>query len=1006
MTAVDEVGNESQPSNSAYHNVGLLPVATLRIVQEDDNDPVVSWSHSSPQSLRYDLYLGADDALEQMNQESLTLQSYTDTGYTGDERRYTVVAVDANLQRSSGRSLTLPILRADLAAGTRLKRGVMNTVNYAVTNLSHARVEPISLHVRAASRDHVSSRFSLDPGETQTVPVVIGGYGELPDLAALTSTLMVEPREGERVEIIRHAEVQVGEGMLVMQILNDAFTRGATGEVRFTLENTGDEEIEMVTASGSSASPGMTAFLTDADGNVLSATSFKQFSGSHPFLWTLTDGRTVARIPAGGIFESAPVALAVPGTAPDTVTLRLAIDWLYYHYGKPDQVKMKGLSGTRQVSLRETSYDGEILSISPEVSMGDQEIAITGRAVRRATGEPLADALLNLTIAVRGFERTSQVLTDNDGTFVSLFTPLESEYGVYTVRAVHPDLLDKPVHGTFRILRLGVSPTRYTVTLSRNVEKPLTFTITTGEGTVVNNLRLSYEAADQPGGTFPAGVAVTPGDPVELLGSASSVNLPVTISADDSAPDTVTLYLKVKSDEHDETGWRTVSIQAQFRAAEPELSVSPTYLETGLVYGDSDTKTLTLKNIGLAALEGVTISLTLADDVTAAPEWVKLTSPADIGDLAVGEQRAIDLMFTPTPEVEETLHEFHARISSSNADAVTVPIYVTVTTSETGNVQMKVMDLYTGTAQAGARVRLYYEANPYLQIPSQTTDDQGETLFSDLPAGRYTCRITSGNYNTSTVGFWVKAGLTTNTTVLLEYQLVTVEWEVKEITLEDRYEIVLKATYKTDVPAAVVAVSPLSVTLPEMNAGDVFHGEFTLTNQGLIRADHLAFHLPASDEYFRYELLTTAPERLAAKEQITLPYRVTCVQSLTAQGESDDGGGGNECLYLACGWTTYEYICAHDIPGASTQSGPCFLRNRCGAGATGMTFASPPALDGGDHNINLGGGSGGSGGKPGGGGSPSPNPAPVGDRECYPDSEKECDPCDPRASQQGQGTRP
>jgi hypothetical protein len=103
------VGNESLPSNSDYHNVGLLPVSTLRIVQEDDTFPVISWSHPSSQSIaRYDLYLGEENALEQLNQDDVTTQSYTETGFTGEELRDTVEAVDTNMQKSVGRSIVLP----------------------------------------------------------------------------------------------------------------------------------------------------------------------------------------------------------------------------------------------------------------------------------------------------------------------------------------------------------------------------------------------------------------------------------------------------------------------------------------------------------------------------------------------------------------------------------------------------------------------------------------------------------------------------------------------------------------------------------------------------------------------------------------------------------------------------------------------------------------------------------------------------------------------------------
>jgi hypothetical protein len=54
----------------------------------------------------------------------------------------------------------------------------------------------------------------------------------------------------------------------------------------------------------------------------------------------------------------------------------------------------------------------------------------------------------------------------------------------------------------------------------------------------------------------------------------------------------------------------------------------------------------------------------------------------------------------------------------------------------------------------------------------------------------------------------VKPGITLNEDVFMQYTLVTVEWSVQEIALEDRYEIVLDATYETDVPAPVLVIEP------------------------------------------------------------------------------------------------------------------------------------------------------------------------------------------------------
>src|SRR5690606_19584422 len=117
-------------------------------------------------------------------------------------------------------------------------------------------------------------------------------------------------------------------------------------------------------------------------------------------------------------------------------------------------------------------------------------------------------------------------------------------------------------------------------------------------------------------------------------------------------------------------------------------------------------------------------------------------------------------------------------------------------------------------------------------------------------AGTYRYRITAADHQEKVGRFRVKPGITVAEEVFLDYNLVSVEWSVKEITINDRYEIVLNTTFKTDVPAAVVVAQPVGTTLPDMKPGDVFYGEIVLTNHGLIRADNLNFKMPASDQYF------------------------------------------------------------------------------------------------------------------------------------------------------------
>jgi RHS repeat-associated protein len=200
--------------------------------------------------------------------------------------------------------------------------------------------------------------------------------------------------------------------------------------------------------------------------------------------------------------------------------------------------------------------------------------------------------------------------------------------------------------------------------------------------------------------------------------------------------------------------------------------------------------------------------------------------------------------------------------------------------------------------------------------------------------------------------------------VFLDYTIITVTWDVQEVGIQDRYEIVLNATYETDVPAPVVVTEPQSTTLPQMKAGDVFNGEFTLTNYGLVRADNVRFVLPSSDAYYRYELGGSLPTSLAAKERVTITYRVTCLKSPDQGTEQGSGGAGGSCGG-ACASIPYNFTCANGNNSSGSAS-HCWTSS-C-AGKPGGAI---------DPFTNLG--AGGPGMPEASGGSiPSPSPSPVG----------------------------
>jgi RHS repeat-associated protein len=982
VTAVDAVGNESPPSNSFYLNFQLLPVSGITVVQADNDPPRVTWTHPGGDIAGFDIYLGAEDEIVKLNPILLTQNSFVDSGYARDERRYTIISKDNSHVESLGRSIRLPQLAATLAEGSRIKRGIMNRLDYVVLNEGADRVEDIRLKVKMDSHDHTSDKFSLDSGSSQTIPVVVGGYNDLEGMAALSTTIEVTPGTNESVQIARSGDIEVDDGMLVLQILNEEFTRAASGRVRFTLENTGEAEIEVITAQNSGKSPSgqIIFYLVDGDDNVLTTQAFKQTVGDQ--VVTLSNRNSVARIGAGETFTSDFITMAVPANAPDDATIRLVISNVYYHQGQATQVTMKGLSTTHQLAMVDTAYYGEVADIAPQTSTGGQDIVIAGRAVDRVSGDFVANVPLNLVITLNGFERSAGVYSGQDGIFNHHFKPLTGESGVYKVRVVHPDRTDKPVQGQFVINRVSVTPSAINLKVPKNYSKAVSIRVDTGEGTAVNNLRLEYQQEDQPGGEYPQGVHLTIGAAKAYLAGKKTAWLPLTLWADNTAETSGKLVLKVKSDESDPGAWGSVTINTQFSEANPVLQFTPNHVETGMARENTVTETVSLGNKGLAALNDVILSLHNPDG-SPAPSWVYLTSSSDQGSIEVGDWRDVGIAFSPTSEVSEGNYAFGLRVSAANYAATSINLYAAVTQEGQGNVLFKVADIYTGTINqggdviqglSGAKVNLQNEV-VLTEEYTGYTDNFGEAWFESVPSGQYKCRITAKNHQDYIGRIWIKPGVSANKDVFLDYNLVTVEWEVSEITIEDKYEIVLTATYETDVPAAVVAVKPSSINLPAMKAGDVFNGEFTLTNYGLIRADDLKVSLPAGDQYFTYELMGGLPDSLSAKEQITVPYRVTCVKSLDQQDDGQATGGGCH-NYRTCAVVDYGYVC---VNGQSTKAAihHCWTRTYGECSAGGSSIITTTGSGGGTWSV---------GGGTGGGtiSKPAPKPKTIQGVKCFP----------------------
>jgi RHS repeat-associated protein len=922
VMAVDASGNESAPSASAYLNLDLLPVSSLTVTQTDDDLPVVAWGHPGGAIDGFNIYVGPVNDLQKINESLLFAGPFVDTGYGGDTRRYTLIAVDDQQQESLPRSITLPSLDVTFADGQTIKRGVINRVEYHIENRSPDPVTDAVLKLRVDTRDHVSVPFSVDAAQTVVVPVVVGGHEDLPDIADLTATVQIYPHAGEVVEIVRTGTVPVGNDMLVLTILNDTLTRGATATVRFSLINSGKEAIELVTARGSSPSDEIALLLNDADGNTLSSATYQETVGA--MIYNLADGTAVARIPEGKTFTSGSMSLDVPVSATDTVTLELRIGHIHYLLGSPQSVTMEGPIALRQVALVDAPYTADIISVTPQLSNGDQDVAIVGQVRDSASGQPAADVPVKLVLTVNGYERDFGTMCDGGGNFTFIFTPLAGEYGAYRVSAVHPDINARPDQGQFEIRRVGVTadeqtvvkqdegpgsvtlagvnPTTINLSSPRNYENTIGIKVFAGSEDDATDVNLFYDTLYQPEGSFPAGVHVVVGEALPVIAAGATGTVNFTVWADNTAAESGRIVFKVISNGDTANPLGTIIVNLHFTEAFPVLRFTPDHIETGMAVDASIVETVRLENKGLAAMKNVRVSL-VGPGGTAAPDWVLLNTDPVLGNLNVGDAVEVPLTFRPGAQVAEGNYTLALRVESDNHATTDINVFAAVSQSGTGHALFKVADIYTATLDdnneliqglAGATIALQNEVFPDISA-QMTSDVVGEARFQDLQAGRYKFKVSARNHQEIIGRMWIKPGITASEYVFLGYNLVTIEWSVAPTVFEDHYTIQLNATYETDVPAAVIVAEPASITLPEMVRGDVYNGEFYLTNYGLIRGDEVNFDLPEDDANFKYELLAGLPDSLLAKQRIRVPYRVTCIKT---PGQVDDGAasGGGDCI--------------------------------------------------------------------------------------------------------------
>lgn len=714
----------------------------------------------------------------------------------------------------------------------------------------------------------------------------------------------------------------------------------------------------------------------------------------------------------GGVVQS--IVLSANGTTIATLTegatsflwdIADIADGVYTLKAVATSSSGKTAETTRDITVKhiipepQTPYTGEVQQALPAESYGWDTIVITGRAKDRATGQSLPNAALRMILKRDSFQRRINIVADDTGSFNYRFIPQSSDAGTYQIAVLHPEETDFVAQSQFTINRISANYSSYSLNAARGIEYAIPLYITASVGTGSRGVRWVARPEDQPSGALPAGIAVDGGSGVDLPANSRA---PVQIrfkGATQQETGTIVFTLLASNSGTAERG--KLTLNWRLSDPQPALYPSPTYIETGTQQDTPVSATVTLTNKGLAAAYNVRAQLQTQTGGLDLPDWVSLASGEELGTIDVGEKQILQINAAPGTAIADGFYRFRIMVAADNAQGGTIPVLVAVSQAGEGHVRFEVSDLYTNTLDEQGRVILGVN-NASITVQNETvttiqksvrSNAQGVAEINNLPPGAYRYRASAANRIGASGRFQIIAGVTVNQPIFLDYQPINVEFNVTETTVQDHYDVVVEATYQTQVPAPVVLLQPTAINLPDMQVGEELTGELTLSNFGLVRADNVVFTPPKSDEYFEYEFLAEVPQQLEAKARVTIPYRITMKKllpgmeknrrlALTAENgalpqNAPSPKAGTCSSYGASTRVSCEYECANGQWSSSCGSSSGFHKNTgsCGGGGGGGAYGGG------------GGGGGGGSGFGGGGGGYTPGPVPM-TPKCDPDCPK------------------
>ncbi|RLC24499.1 MAG: hypothetical protein DRH93_04425 [Deltaproteobacteria bacterium] len=353
------------------------------------------------------------------------------------------------------------------------------------------------------------------------------------------------------------------------------------------------------------------------------------------------------------------------------------------------------------------------------------------------------------------------------------------------------------------------------------------------------------------------------------LGSLNSATFSYTVTASDESSLTSSPTIVFTCNEVEGT---SLTFNITVIPREPNLVVTPGFLESGMPRGKQTFGECEIANIGGVPANNLQVVIPEAP-------WLSLVTDGGIGTLAAGEKASIGLMLHPMNDLELGPYTGTIIVTGNNAGVpvgLSLGFKFTALSEELGDLKVTAMDEFSFFADDHPNVQgasvLVKNAFTNEVIIEGITDESGLFLAEDLTEGRYLLEVKADRHGTHREVIEITAGEELEITAFLPRQLVTYNWSVEPIEIEDTYKIALEAVFETHVPAPVITVEPRTSVCP------VIHGrtttiDVTITNHGLIAVNGMTFTFDSHPLYYVIPMIQDIGV-LPAMTSIVVPVKI------------------------------------------------------------------------------------------------------------------------------------